>query len=577
MKPKLMNLLNYKSAPMKIYLKHIGILSVFLCWNFVSAQDDKLGTKVIDIVKPYSPTIKSVVKQVPPVPAKDTTIVQKKKINYTIFSVPVASVFVPEKGRAMLIPPKEPNQELNSYFSLGGGNYASLFADGYVRFSLNEVSHLFADIQHNSSQKGVKIANTDSNFSKTETSVGYRFSDEYYQGGASLHLGHRLSHWYGLENTDFLKYASFPLAQNYWKISAKGYFGTANSFFKRSDVFFHQFSDGSSSKEYHFGITPSFEFLIGENPLILTAEIDYLNANFEKDFQFLNEISNRNVIIGVNPSYQFSIENFTISAGLSFYNINTNVGNSFKILPNAEVNYQGFSDYFIPYAGIKNHVKQNSYRHFSEENPFVSPTLFVVPTTTLFNTFVGAKGRISNGIGYDVKGGFSRQENIALFKENDSAPLLKKRYHLDNSFNVLYDNASIFDVSATIGGEIFSNFSAVFLLNARSYAMDNQPYAWHLPSVEGSLWASYHFLKNWTISADIFYTGQRKAQQNAITSTLPSFFDANIQAQYQINKRWRAFIKTNNLSGNRYYRFANYPTQGFQILAGATYQFRLNK
>ena len=68
----------------------------------VTAQkkDKNIGTEVVNVVKPYTPTISDAfkVKETPIMGDDDNT--QKKHIEYNIFSFPVASTFTPAKGKA---------------------------------------------------------------------------------------------------------------------------------------------------------------------------------------------------------------------------------------------------------------------------------------------------------------------------------------------------------------------------------------------------------------------------------------------------------------------------------------------
>ena len=76
--------------------------SLFAFGGYAQVKDkDKLETISVDIVKPYTPTIADVHKDREETPKKDSVTVAKKKVTYTTHSVPVASTFVPEKGKAV--------------------------------------------------------------------------------------------------------------------------------------------------------------------------------------------------------------------------------------------------------------------------------------------------------------------------------------------------------------------------------------------------------------------------------------------------------------------------------------------
>ena len=83
-------------------ITYIALMLLALASSSAIAQSrkDSLTTKVVDVVKSYAPTIADADKKREDAKIKDSLTVKKKIINYTIYSVPVASTFVPDKGRA---------------------------------------------------------------------------------------------------------------------------------------------------------------------------------------------------------------------------------------------------------------------------------------------------------------------------------------------------------------------------------------------------------------------------------------------------------------------------------------------
>jgi outer membrane receptor protein involved in Fe transport len=57
--------------------------------------------------------------------------------------------------------------------------------------------------------------------------------------------------------------------------------------------------------------------------------------------------------------------------------------------------------------------------------------------------------------------------------------------------------------------------------------------------------------------------------------TLNAFWDVNAHLGYRFNNQLSVFVKGNNLTNSNYQRWANYPVQGLQVIAGATYKFDL--
>lgn len=139
---------------MKKYLYRLFSLVTLVFFLKTSAQD--LGTKVVDVVKAYSPTIADATKNREEDPIEDSLTLTKKEIEYTIFSVPVASTFVPEKGKAMRMPTERKSSYNNSYVGFGGGTYGTLLADTYIHIPIDRENSVFIVGEHYSSQGGIK-------------------------------------------------------------------------------------------------------------------------------------------------------------------------------------------------------------------------------------------------------------------------------------------------------------------------------------------------------------------------------------------------------------------------------------
>ena len=76
---------------------------VLLISGFSFAQEtkkDTLKTEEIVVVKPYTPTISAAFKIKSNPSIESASNIEKEKVNYSIFSIPVASTFTPSKGKA---------------------------------------------------------------------------------------------------------------------------------------------------------------------------------------------------------------------------------------------------------------------------------------------------------------------------------------------------------------------------------------------------------------------------------------------------------------------------------------------
>ena len=105
---------------MKIKIQYIVLfLFAFVGLQKGTAQkkDENIGTEVVNVVKPYTPTISDAfkVKETPSLEDEDNT--KKEPIKYTIFSFPVASTFTPSKGRAAGVDKAKEERLFKNYFT----------------------------------------------------------------------------------------------------------------------------------------------------------------------------------------------------------------------------------------------------------------------------------------------------------------------------------------------------------------------------------------------------------------------------------------------------------------------------
>ena len=84
---------------MKKLIFSIIVLSSFQV-GFSQKKDENIGSEVVNIVKPYTPTISDAFK-LKQLPAVEQEVVEPKiPIKFQIFSFPVASTFIPSKVKA---------------------------------------------------------------------------------------------------------------------------------------------------------------------------------------------------------------------------------------------------------------------------------------------------------------------------------------------------------------------------------------------------------------------------------------------------------------------------------------------
>jgi outer membrane receptor protein involved in Fe transport len=197
---------------------------------------------------------------------------------------------------------------------------------------------------------------------------------------------------------------------------------------------------------------------------------------------------------------------------------------------------------------------------------------------------VGFKGKLANSVSYNIRGSYLNEENKALFKSNgyDESSANLEGYAYGNSFDVVYDNVKTISFFGELKAEFSKNVSFGVNGTFSSYSMDVQKEAWNLPAIKLGANLDVDITPKWYSGMSLFFVGQREDQfiRSSIlidypidNVTLKSYFDLNAHVGYKYSKRMTFFLKGNNLANQNYQRWLNYPVQGIQVLAGASYKF----
>jgi hypothetical protein len=556
-------------------MKQVKILIVALFItqiSFSQKKDENIGTEVVNVVKPYTPTISDAfkVKETPTLDDEDTS--KKEAIQYNIFSFPVASTFTPSKGRAASVDKSADEKIFSNYLTLGAGNYGTANVELFVTENISNTDYFGGMLRHSSSQGGINDVVLDDKFFNTALDFTYGSRTRALSWNADLGYKNQVYNWYGIypETLDNATINSIDEQQTYHTLYVGGRLSLAESILKESTLKFSRFWDAFGSAENRFVAKPALEFDVVDQKIKTDFVIDYISGSFDKTFYGGSSFKYGFTNIGFQPSIKIQKDDLSLNVGVGFfYSAAQEAGeNKFFIYPQVTGSYKIVGDLMIAYAGLEGTLKQNSYNDFVQENFFVSPTLAVAPTNQKYN----------------IRGSYLNEENKALFKSNgyDESSANLEGYAYGNSFDVVYDNVKTISFFGELKAEFSKNVSFGVNGTFSSYSMDVQKEAWNLPAIKLGANLDVDITPKWYSGMSLFFVGQREDQfiRSSIlidypieNVTLKSYFDLNAHVGYKYSERMTFFLKGNNLANQNYQRWLNYPVQGIQVLAGASYKF----
>lgn len=557
-------------------------LLLFTTFSFVisSAQErkqsnDTLDTQTINVVKPYVPSVSDAfrVNVLPKVKVEDYETTER--LNYKIFSVPVASTFSPDKGAPQKVKKVNQKRSAENYFSLAAGNYFNVKATGFIGVEIDKSSDFWASINHNSSAGGIDDVVLKDAYSDSNLSLGYDKSFKSGEWQNSVNVNYGAFNWYGIDpNLNATAPKDLDVSHAYFGTNFLSKYVFKEGVFKTLRASFNFFGDSHDASESRLKSSGDLQFILNNQNIDLTVAFDRLKGEFKSGVSS----SYNNLLFGLSPVYNYDADFFNLKAGIQFNYLNeSDVKSKIYIAPNIKFSYDLVEGYLSSYVAVKGGVGLNSYEEVAEENPYLTPNLFLTPTITPYDATIGLRGLFTESIGFGVSSSYRAENNKLFFISNGVNPILESVYDYGNAFSLIYDDLKTLSFSGDISMRLGGRFDFIFKGSYNFYNTDQLQEAFNLSPLNLSMIANCQINKSWAIGASAFYIGTRKDFYSGVMETaildLEAYFDLNLKLDYQYNKNWNFFVNGQNLLAGSYQKWNNYPVQDIQFLAGAKYQF----
>ena len=473
------------------------------------------------------------------------------------------------------------------YVKLGLGNYTMPLGEVYYNATRNRKYNYGVHANHLSSFGKLK-GYAPSQFDQT---TGKLFGDFFLQNhelNTAFNFLNHGYHYYGIENDSIpndslrnrvgayrgdVKFSNAP-SRDSAKLLYDGY---ANY------QFFHEFNQDSLKlgtrhvRENTIDFGAVFKYKYQENWFAFQADFllnYYKYGEGDTNVAIVDRRESRNNIVSLKPTittFQFN-DKLRAEVGLDL-NFDIHGDQIFKPVPIIHAQYDLLKGILIPYAGIGGDLTQNSFYRLNRTNPFIVSSL-EIQNRKEFSVYAGLKGSFSKQISYNVMIHTTNYTDYALFV-NDT--IFSDMY----KFQVVYDDVRVTGLKGSITYQKDEKLKVDGYTSLNRYVADTEKFAWHLPDLVIGLRGSYNLFDKIYVKADASLQGGRKSPGGIFQPTntddskynLGFINDINLEGEYRYNKRISAFIQFNNVAGQRYFRWYNYPVQRFQVLGGATFSF----
>jgi hypothetical protein len=583
--------------------KGIFTYIILVCIFSSSAQEKKRDTIVasefVNITTKYNPKIVTAKKIMENPVIELLQKSDKKKLVYTISSAPVASTFIPKTGvlKGMDLGKKE--RIYNHYFATGLGNYSNRYAELFISDNTRFDNSFELHSTYNASGDNLKNTVLNSTYSNFDIATFYEQEERYFDWKVGVTAQNNHFNWYGLPRNKTLTeniITTIDPGQNYKSLQLTGDFKFHDSYIQQGNISVAYLTDNFKSSELLVNFENTLRlplplFLNTSNEISLESGLEFLKGTFKTNYSNSEKIKYSQFTFKIIPEYKTTYRGLSIKASArAFVSVDSEQNKTnFLVFPDILLKTAIYKEYINGYGGITGNLHTNTYHNFTEYNPYVSPTLFITQTAETSNFFIGFNGSISDVLSYHLKGSLKKEEDKPLFLRNSSkfteilpTPNEKKLegYAYGNSFKIYYDDIHTSSILAEIEYIYDANLSFSAQIKFDNYTTTNALESWNLPSIQSTIFTEYKADK-WYATANIFHVGERKdiAYSSAESSnrttvvSVDAFIDLNINGGYHFNDKFSTFLQFNNLLNSKYQRFANFDTQGFQVLGGFTYKF----
>ena len=579
----------------------ILLMSLFSANAQEKKKDTLVVTEVVNVITRYNPKIADV-KKIAKNPINSLLEKNnKKKLKYLIYSAPVASTFIPKTGVVKGINIGVKERVYQHYLAAGFGNYKSPYAELFISKSKRFENAFGLHATYNASNENIDKTKLSSTFSNFSTSAFYTQEERYFDWKIQSGIQRNAYNWYGLpQDRTFSETVvnAIDAKQNYTYIELSGDVNFYDSYLKTGNVSMGYFIDRFKSSEVlvNFNFDARFPIPFFKNTLNdigIKGGLEFLKGSFKNNYQNTNALQYQQNTLKIIPQYSMDYRGLSLKASLrTFVSLDTeNKLTNFFVFPEVQLQTDLYKNYIHGTIGFTGNLQTNTYQQFTEENPYVSPTLFITQTAETAHLYIAFNGSLSRELSYHIKVSVKEEEDKPLFLRNISKSGVLENpfndstlegYEYGNSFTIFYDDVQTSSIFAEVEYHYNENLRLSAQVKYNNYTTTNASEDWNLPSSQSSLIANYKAQK-WYATVTAFYMSERKDALYNTTSDatafavarLNSFIDLNLNGGYHFSDQFSTFLRINNLFNTSYQRFANFDTQGLQISGGITYKFDL--
>jgi hypothetical protein len=564
----------------------IIVVLILFCLLPVNSQVKKQETglkREVTLYNPYKPSLPESKKR-SFLPEMNDTIQVKPEFHYDIRTTTFQPEYLISPIKAASLLPDALPKLYKNYVNIGLGNYITPLAEISITNERSKKGALGLYARHFSTNGKVELQNGRKVFAGYADNDASLFGRKFFRKSlleGSVDLTQKIRYAYGYDTsiTDYTPVKK-DIRLGYTNVGAKASLSSitldSTNFSYDFDVFYNFFYNARNMFQNSFGMSGIMAKSF--NGFYVGSGIDYEN------FKLSDSIStNSKYIASISPFIKKSTEQWSFKLGFqALIEKNLTLSNKMHIYPDINFSFNIVQSYIRFFAGLSGRMEKNDPLKIISENPFLVPdgSLFTLPNTDhKLIVSAGFKGNTGIGGNYLVSASYSLINDM-LFYTNTVFPDRFFRPEMGNHFIPLPDDVELFKIHGEMSGIINDKISYNGNVNLYKYTLTDNKYAWNKPDWDGQLGVKYNLRDKIIAGIELTAQGKRELVVNGDLLipeppeiTMPAHFNLNLTAEYRYSKVLSLWTKFNNISYNRYYEWAYYPSQRFLCMLGFTYSF----
>lgn len=573
----------------------------------ITAMGQQTGDKIqreVRLYNPFRPTLSEATKKSYFPDMTDTATVSHA-FTYSVNPEPFTPPYVISTIRPATILPDPLVRLYKSYLNLGIGNYFTPFGELSIATERSKTGMLAFYARHFSSNGTLKLENLEKVYAGYMDNEAVMYGKKFFRNSilsGSVGFSHLMRHAYGYDTLIAWSPEKEDIRLAFMNAGADASFSSLRS---DSGLLVYDFSAGYNMFRQSADLwqhTVSFDAdagksirALGPSKAARRAGVSdfYGRLRAAYDLSLFNAaITDRpRHIITINPSLSKRSNEWSFRLGAaavteSRYFTGTmgdEYGTRFHVYPDIDFSLSVIPSFLVFNLGLEGGLEDNSAPEMVQINPFLvtDGSLFTLPyTDKQIVASAGFSGGSIPSTSYRITGSYSVFREMPFLSNNIWSDLVVNE-GVGNHFIPVVSDGNLANVNGEVTTVITRTISATARADYYHYSLTGIDHPYNKPSWEGSVKVKYNLRDKILAGATLNAIGQRKALVTMLplagppvttrTIDLPAHVSLNLTGEYRYTKILSFWVKMNNISFNRYYEWAFYPSQRFLFMAGFSY------